>query len=92
MPPSDKLELIRVLDVSEAISQLLDADDIRKIAATNGHVNGNGSGAPSQDESSEMFREKLARILDGMGLELTKIVDEVNLLQVYHNFVSIRLF
>ena len=77
MPPSDKLELLRVLDISEAIKQLLDVDDARKGISINGNTNGASVDAAGHDEGSELFREKLARVLGGMGLELTKIVDEV---------------
>lgn len=65
MSPTDKLELIRVLDVSNVITQLLNADDERK-----------GSGNHSEQE--ELYREKLARNLNGLGLELTRIIDEVS--------------
>lgn len=70
MPATDKLELLRVLDVSNIITQLLDADDERKRSQTNGSGLGD-------DESSELYREKLARVLNGLGLELTRIIDEV---------------
>lgn len=74
MPPADKLELLRVLNVSQAITQLLDSDDARRTASngTNGH------GANSNTDQLELFREKLARILNGMGLELTRIAEEAS--------------
>lgn len=80
MPASDKLELLRILNPSEAITQLLDSDDSRRASSsrqTNGH--GNSSAQRESDtEANELFREKLARLLNGMGLELTKIVDEAS--------------
>lgn len=85
MPPSDKLELLRILNASEAITQLLDSDDSRRASSSsssgaNGHGNGfkRENGSTGNDEGSELFREKLARLLNGMGLELTKIVDEAS--------------
>ena len=69
MPPADKLELIRVLNVAEIIRQLLEAEDNLSTAQANGHG--------MDDEQEELFKEKLARVLNILGIELTKIVDEV---------------
>lgn len=69
MPPTDKLELLKVLNISEAITHLLDADDGRKNGSANGS-NGHTAGP------EELFREKLARVLNGLGIELTKIADD----------------
>lgn len=70
MPPADKLELIRVLNVSEIITQLLSADDASRNTTSNGHSGG--------DDQAELFKEKLARLLNVLGSELTKIVDEAS--------------
>lgn len=69
MPPADKLELIRVLNVAEIIRQLLEAEDNLSKAQANGHG--------MDDEQEELFKEKLARVLNILGMELTKIIDEV---------------
>lgn len=69
MPPADKLELLRVLNVAEIIRQLLEAEDNLSKAQGNGHG--------IDDEQEELFKEKLARVLNILGMELTKIVDEV---------------
>lgn len=80
MPPTDKLQVLDLLNVSDIIEKLLDADDTRK--ATASHANGSGSPVPTagDSEADELFREKLARVLNGLGVELTKIVDEVRIL------------
>lgn len=70
MSPSDKLELLRVLNVGDVVVQLLESDGLSRSQQTNG--------ATSNDESRELFREKLARVTTALGLELTKIVDEVS--------------
>jgi exportin-T len=77
MPASDKLELLRILNASEAITQLLDSDDSRR-ASSSSNQQTNGNHRDNDDQPSELFREKLARLLNGMGLELTKIVDEAS--------------
>lgn len=64
MSPADKLELLRVLNVSDIISQLLTRDDERKKSG-------------SENEQDELYREKLGRVLNGLGLEFTRIAEEV---------------
>lgn len=79
MPPSDKLELIRLLNIESTIASLLDAHDQKKAAAkaANG-ANGNAEDEEEVvDEEDELFREKLAKVANGMGVELSKIMDEV---------------
>jgi len=79
MPPSDKLELIRLLNIESTITSLLDAHDQKKAAAK--AANGaNGTTEDEEevvDEEDELFREKLAKVANGMGVELSKITDEV---------------
>lgn len=65
MSPTDKLELLRVLNVSDIISQLLTTDDERKTSG-------------SDNEQDELYREKLGRVLNGLGLEFTRISEEVS--------------
>lgn len=65
MSPTDKLELLRVLNVSDIISQLLTTDDERKTGG-------------SENEQDELYREKLGRVLNGLGLEFTRISEEVS--------------
>lgn len=80
MPPSDKLELIRLLNIESTITSLLDAHDQKKAAAkaANGGSNANDEDDEQVvDEDDEMFREKLAKVANGMGVELSKILDEV---------------
>lgn len=64
MSPADKLELLRVLNVSDIISQLLTRDDERKKGG-------------SENEQDELYREKLGRVINGLGLEFTRIAEEV---------------
>lgn len=64
MPASDKLKLFEVLDLGTVLSALVDVgrESGRKEAET---------------EQIELFREKLAKLLNGVGTELCKIIDDV---------------
>lgn len=89
MPPSDKLELIRLLNIESTITSLLDAHDQKKAAAkaANG-ANGNADDEEEQlvDEDDELFREKFAKVANGMGVELSKIMDEVGAVLLFQLF------
>ena len=64
--PSDKLQLIKVL----ALGQVLDALEQR----TRTEQISRGS---DTDEGEESYREALGRLLNGLGLELAKLTEEV---------------
>lgn len=67
MSPTDKLELLRILNVSDIVSQLVTRDDERKKSGV-------------ESEQDELYREKLGRVLNVLGLEFTRIIDEVSFL------------
>ena len=62
--PADKLQLIKVL----SLSQVLDALETK----TRGEQASRGSDI---DEGEESYREALGRLLNVLGLELSKLVD-----------------
>lgn len=62
--PADKLQLIKVL----SLGQVLDALETR----TRGEQASRGSDV---DEGEESYREALGRLLNGLGLELNKLID-----------------
>lgn len=64
MPPSDKLALLTVLDLGTVLSQLIDVGRTPGVQAT---------------AEIELLREKLAKVLNGVGAELCKITEEVRL-------------
>lgn len=64
MPSNDKLALLNVLDLVTALNEL---------------VNVGRTSAQLSDSAMEMFREKLAKVLNGMGTELCKITEDVRL-------------
>ena len=62
MPSNDKLALLSVLDLATVLHQLVNV----------------GRTSPGlADNETEMFREKLAKVLNGMGTELCKIIEDV---------------
>jgi hypothetical protein len=63
MPPADKLALLTVLDVGTVLGRLIDI--------------GREAGATTASDEVELFREKLAKVLNGVGTELCKICDDV---------------
>lgn len=63
MPASDKLAMLSVLDVGTVLGQLIDV--------------GREGGATAASDEVEQFREKLAKVLNGVGCELCKIIDDV---------------
>ena len=63
MPSTDKLALLTILDLGTVLGQLVEV--------------GRGAGVQSTPEM-ELFREKLAKVLNGVGTELCKIIEEVN--------------
>lgn len=63
MPPADKLSLLTVLDIGAVLARLIDV--------------GRTNGAGEVNSVVEVFREKLAKILNGVGTELCKICDDV---------------
>lgn len=65
MPATDKLALLQVLDVGTVLGRLVDI--------------GREAGATSASDEVEMFREKLAKVLNGVGSELCKICEDVRL-------------
>jgi hypothetical protein len=81
MSPTDKLELLRILNVSDIVSQLLTRDDERKKSGV-------------ENEQDELYREKLGRVLNVLGLEFTRIVDEVRMLPLdfKHKAILITLW
>jgi exportin-T len=66
MPPSDKLQLVKALAPGDLIEQALSSAHQRPLAGT----------ADADDEQEELFREKVAKFLNGVGVELCKITDE----------------
>ncbi|BGP35706.1 pre-tRNA nuclear export protein [Rhodotorula toruloides] len=63
MPASDKLKLFEVLDLGTVLSALVD-------------VGREGGRKEAETEQIELFREKLAKLLNGAGTELCKIIDD----------------
>jgi exportin-T len=66
MPASDKLKLFEVLDLGTVLSALVD-------------VGREGGRKEAETEQIELFREKLAKLLNGVGTELCKIIDDVRI-------------
>ncbi|GAA6024202.1 hypothetical protein JCM11491_001283 [Sporobolomyces phaffii] len=64
MPATDKLKLFEVLDVATVLQALKDV--------------GRENGASAASEEEEAFREKLAKLLNGVGTELCKMLDETS--------------
>ncbi|GAA5992257.1 hypothetical protein JCM5350_006326 [Sporobolomyces pararoseus] len=62
MPAADKLKLFEVLDVSTVLQALKDV--------------GREGGRTEASEEEEGFRERLAKLLNGVGTELCKMLDE----------------
>ncbi|GAA5960825.1 hypothetical protein JCM21900_002296 [Sporobolomyces salmonicolor] len=62
MPASDKLKLFEVLDVATVLGALSEV--------------GREGGRVQASDEEELLREKLAKLLNGVGTELCKIVDE----------------
>ncbi|GAA5891828.1 hypothetical protein JCM6882_007375 [Rhodosporidiobolus microsporus] len=63
MPAADKLRLFEVLDVGTVLAGLVD-------------VGREGGRTEAQDEATEGFREKLAKLLNVVGGELCKIIED----------------
>lgn len=63
MPAPDKLKLFEVLDVATVLRALKDV--------------GREGGRTEASEEEEAFRERLAKLLNGVGTELCKMLDEV---------------
>lgn len=63
MPATDKLALLSVLDLGSVLGSLLGV--------------GRENGRTEADENTELFREKLGKLLNGTGTELCKICEEV---------------
>jgi exportin-T len=66
MPPSDKLQLVTALGPGDLVERALSSAQQRRAAG----------GADADDEQEELFREKVAKFLNGVGVELCKIADE----------------
>ncbi|GAA6017846.1 hypothetical protein JCM10207_003473 [Rhodosporidiobolus poonsookiae] len=64
MPAPDKLRLFEVLDVGSVLAALVEV--------------GRENGATEADDETELFREKLAKLLNGVAGELCKIVEDNN--------------
>lgn len=64
MPAGDKLKLFQVLDVATVLSALKD-------------VGREGGRTDAASDEEEGFRERLAKLLNGVGTELCKMLDEV---------------
>ena len=64
MPATDKLALLQVLDIGTVLGRLMDI--------------GRENGATEASDEVELFREKLAKVLNGVGCELCKIVEDVS--------------
>lgn len=64
MPASDKLKLFEVLDVGTLLAALQE-------------VGREGGKREAESEDVELLRTKLARLLNGVGTELCKIIDDV---------------
>lgn len=65
MPSNDKLALLTVLDLGAVILPLLEL--------------GRAGGNVRAENEIEMLRERIAKLLNGMGTELCKICEEVSL-------------
>ncbi|EIN04838.1 ARM repeat-containing protein [Punctularia strigosozonata HHB-11173 SS5] len=65
--PGDKLQLIKVLSLGEVVDALEG-----KTRAEQASRKASGS----EDEGEESYREALGRLLNGLGLELMKLVDD----------------
>ncbi|GAA6052810.1 hypothetical protein JCM3770_006263 [Rhodotorula araucariae] len=63
MPAPDKLKLCEVLDVGTVLAALVDTGR-------------EGGKQDAESEEVELFREKLAKLLNGVGAELCKIIDD----------------
>ena len=63
MPSTDKLALLTILDLGTVLAQLVDVGRVPGVQST---------------PEIESFREKLAKVLNGVGTELCKIIDEVS--------------
>ncbi|GAA5912917.1 Ran GTPase-binding protein LOS1 [Sporobolomyces salmoneus] len=63
MPAGDKLKLFQVLDVATVLSALKD-------------VGREGGRTDAASDEEEGFRERLAKLLNGVGTELCKMLDE----------------
>jgi exportin-T len=64
--PTDKLQLIKVLALGQVLSALEERTRTEQLAR--------GS---ETDEGEESYREALGRLLNGLGLELAKLTEEV---------------
>ncbi|KAK4699304.1 exportin-T, partial [Phenoliferia sp. Uapishka_3] len=62
MPPADKVALLSVLDLRTVFTTLL--------------LVGRENGQKGADEQTELFREKLGKLLNGTGSELCKICED----------------
>ncbi|GAA5895540.1 hypothetical protein JCM8208_005261 [Rhodotorula glutinis] len=63
MPAGDKLRLFEVLDVGTVLAALIDTGR-------------EGGRKEADSDEVELFREKLAKLLNGVGAELCKILDD----------------
>jgi exportin-T len=70
MPPSDKLQLVKALRPGDLVEQALSGAHQRRLAGS----------VDLDDEQEELFREKVAKFLNGVGVELCKITDEATAL------------
>ena len=64
--PTDKLQLYRVLSLGQVLGAL--EERTRQEQQSRGE---------DTDEGEESYREALARLLNGLGLELAKLMEEV---------------
>ncbi|GAA5859251.1 hypothetical protein JCM8547_008938 [Rhodosporidiobolus lusitaniae] len=64
MPAGDKLRLFEVLNVSAVLNGLIEV--------------GREGGRTEADDETELFREKLAKLLNAVGGELSKILEDNN--------------
>jgi exportin-T len=64
--PSDKLQLIKVLSLGEVVDALQSKTRTEQVSR---------KAADHEDEGEESYREALGRLLNGLGLELMKLVD-----------------
>lgn len=64
--PSDKLQLIKVLSLSEVVDAL---ETKTRAEQTSRKASG------ETDEGEESYREALGRLLNALGLELMKLID-----------------
>ena len=65
--PADKLQLIKVLSLGQVLEAL--EEKTRSEQAARGS---------ETDEGEESYRESLGRLLNALGAELVKLIDEVN--------------